>query len=81
MQLLNTIDSQATVEWATATISSASGTDDKWSNTVAEFRCNEEAVQAVERLLTSSWFEKLWVWPEIRLANDTILWQNMLTRS
>ena len=39
MQLLNAIGSQATVEWATATISSASGTDDKWSNTVAEFRC------------------------------------------
>ena len=85
MQLLNTVGSQATV---TAIISSASGTDDKQSNTVAEFRCNEEAMYAVERLFISLWFERLWVWLEIRLANDSalvlhgydiILWQNMLT--
>ena len=45
-------------------------------------------MHAVEWLLTTSEFERLWVRPEICLANDgalvlqgydTILWQNMLT--
>ncbi|KAL2044841.1 hypothetical protein N7G274_002616 [Stereocaulon virgatum] len=88
MRLLNTLSAQVKVDWATRTISSAPGTDNRWRITVADFDCNKDIIHAVERLLASQWFERLWVWPEIRLANDsalvlqgydTILWQDMLT--
>jgi hypothetical protein len=87
MRFLNTLGSQGTIHWATETVSSAPGTNNEWRKTVAGFDSDKDVIHAVERLFTAQWFERLRVWPEIRLANhsglvlhgyDRILWQVML---
>ena len=85
IEFLNELSCQISVDWATKKISSRPGAVKDWRRMVRSFYKSERLVDGLSQLLTSPWFERLWVWQEIRAKDnalvmcsyDRILWQDL----
>ena len=85
--LLNELSCQISVDWATMKISSSPGAVKEWVEMVDNFYNNKELVDGLSHLVTRPWFERLWVWQEIRAkddalvmcSNDRISWRDLLS--
>lgn len=61
-------------------------TEPEWFRSICPIPFSDKVWTAIDRLLQRPWFERLWVWQEIQLANSraiavcghrTMLWQNL----
>ena len=85
IEFLNELNCQISVDWATRTISSRPGAVEDWKKMANSFYNNQKLVDGLSQLLTRPWFERLWVWQEIRAKDnalvmcsyDRILWQDL----
>ena len=85
IESLNDLSRQIDVDWTTRAMSSRSGAVRDWTEMALSFHDSEELVDGLSRLVTRPWFERLWVWQEIRAkdnalvmcAYDRILWQDL----
>ena len=85
IEFLNGLNSLMSVDWATRTISSHPGAVKDWEEMIHNFYDSEKLVDGLFHLLTRPWFERLWVWQEIRAkdnalvicSHDRIRWQDL----
>ena len=85
IEFLNELSSQISVDWATVKTSSRPGAVKDWRRMVDSFYNSEQLVHGLSQLVTRPWFERLWVWQEIRAKDsalvmcsyDLILWQDL----
>ena len=85
IEFLNELSCQLSVDWATRTVSSRPGAVKDWREMIKSFYNSEKLVDGLFQLLTRPWFERLWVWQEIRAKDnalvmcsyDRILWQDL----
>ena len=85
IEFLNELSCQLSVDWATRTVSSRPGAVKDWREMIKSFYNSEKLVDGSFQLLTRPWFERLWVWQEIRAKDealvmcsyDRILWQDL----
>lgn len=75
MQLLTDLDSNIEVDWLRKTMraSSTGNPEPQWADTSEILPYEEREMSALATLLDRSWFERLWVCQEIRLAKSAIL--------
>ena len=89
VRLLEELSSKVTVHWIRQTMEPASnGADKHWANVNEELPYGDREYRAIFSLISCPWFERLWVWQEIRLAKssammicgfDTISWESFRT--
>ncbi|KAK0514932.1 hypothetical protein JMJ35_002311 [Cladonia borealis] len=85
IEFLNDLSCQISVDWATMYISSRPGAVKDWRRMVDSFYNSEQLVHGLSQLVIRPWFERLWVWQEIRAKDsalvmcscDRILWQDL----
>ncbi len=85
IEYLNELSCQISVDWATSQISLRPGAVKDWREMMDSFYNSEKLVDGLSQLLARPWFERLWVWQEIRAkddalvmcAYDRILWQDL----
>ena len=85
IEFLNELSCQVRVDWATWDVSSRPGAVKDWIEMRDSFYDKEELVDGLSQLLMRPWFERLWVWQEIRAKDnalvicsyDRILWQDL----
>lgn len=85
IEFLNELSCQVRVDWVTGKMSSRPGAVKDWIEMTDSFFNKEELVDGLSHLLTRPWFERLWVWQEIRAKDnalvicsyDRILWQDL----
>ena len=85
IEFLNELSCQISVDWATSKISSRPEAVKDWEETRDSFFTNEQLLDGLFQLVTRPWFERLWVWQEIRAKEnalvvcsyDRILWQDL----
>lgn len=70
---LNDIASRVTVDWIRAEMLPTSENNADWADRNSPLRFDEVTSRAIEVLLQRSWFERLWVQQEIRLANQSAI--------
>ena len=70
MQELNTLGASIEVDWSTTVVKPLSGeTYDQWSEEPLPFAEDRKTSAAMDHFLDRSWFKRLWIWQEVRLAN------------
>ena len=82
---LNELSCQISMDWTTAQVSSRPGAVKDWKEMMTSFYNKEKLVDGLSQLVTRPWFERLWVWQEIRAKDnalvmcsyDRILWQDL----
>ena len=89
VRLLEELSSKVTVHWTRQTMEPASnGADKHWANMNEELPYGDKELCAILSLTSCPWFERLWIWQEIRLAkssammicgSDTIPWESFRT--
>ena len=85
IEFLNDLSCQISVDWATGEIRSRPGAVKDWREMRDSFYNSEKLVDGLSQLLARPWFERLWVWQEIRAKDnpivmcsyDRILWQDL----
>lgn len=84
IEMLKNLSCKIQVDWKTTEMKPACQEDPDWADSNVRLPYDKEALDAIHDLLNHSWFERLWIQQEIRLANqsavvmcgfDTILWQ------
>jgi hypothetical protein len=82
------IASSVEVNWLTQTMRSLSGEDASWADKGQAPPFSDGELRAISDFLGRSWFERLWIWQEVRLApRDTLVicgfqsitWQSIKT--
>jgi hypothetical protein len=88
LKLIQELSSKIEVDWLNQVMRPATEDvhDQHWASAEAEIPFDNHQWHALQALLSRSWFERLWVWQEIRLADlntaivmcgfDFILWRN-----
>ena len=89
LRLLEKLSSNITVDWLRVTMEPRSnGADKHWADLNEELPYGNGDVFAIYSLISRPWFERLWIWQEIRLAKsnailicgfDTIPWESFRT--
>ena len=70
MQVLDALGSTIQVDWALLRAKPLSdGSTDRWSEESLPFVEDRRTLAAIGSLLDRSWFKRLWIWQEVRLAN------------
>ena len=70
MQELNTLGSTIEVDWVAKVVKPSSGrTYEQWIEEALPFADDSRTLAAIQSLLNRSWFKRLWIWQEVRLAN------------
>lgn len=85
IEFLNELSCQISVDWVTMKTSSRPEAAKDWKEMTDSFYNSETLVDGLSQLLTRPWFERLWVWQEIRAKDnasvmcsyDRILWQDL----
>ena len=87
LEILSKLSSEIKVDYAQYTMSPASSESTQhWSDTKISLPYSRNELSNINALLHRSWFSRLWVWQEIRLARrnsilicglNTILWQSL----
>ena len=86
VKMLNDLSSRTKIDWSALTFTT-NGDGDLESPRTDLSKDDHVGWVAVLRLLERSWFDRLWIWQEIRLANDRavvycghdgILWKDLL---
>ena len=85
IEFLNELSCQISVDWVTKKVSSRPGAVEDWVKMVRSFYKGKKLVGGLSQLVTRPWFERLWVWQEIRAKDnalvicsyDRILWQDL----
>jgi hypothetical protein len=73
LECVETVSSNIKVDWGTVTMVPFSAQSEAfWIDRDAELPFSEAQLLAVSSLLSRSWFNRLWIWQEIRLARDAI---------
>ena len=69
MQELNALGSTIEMEWAIAVVKPLSGAHySQWIEEPLSFAEDVKITAAIDRFLERSWFKRLWIWQEARLA-------------
>ena len=89
LRLLEELSSTITVDWIHSTMASRSdGSDKVWADESKELPYGDREFCAIYSLISCPWFERLWIWQEIRLAkpnailicgSDTLPWKSFRT--
>ena len=89
LRLLEELSSKITVDWLHQKMEPASNSADKhWADLDEELPYGDKEVCAIYSLIGNHWFERLWIWQEIRLAKsnammicgfDMIPWESFRT--
>lgn len=89
IKVLVELSSKITVNWGHMTMEpTSSGVDDHWADENQELPYGDKELLALYSLISCPWFERLWIWQEIRLAKsnailicgyDTIPWESFRT--
>ena len=89
LSLLQELSSTVTVDWVYETMEPMSnGAEKHWADMNEELPYGDKELRAIYSLMTCPWFERLWIWQEIRLAKsnammicgtDTITWKSFRT--
>ena len=70
MQELNALGSTIEVDWAIERVKPLSGDHyNQWLGQPLPFAEDRKTLAAIETFLDRSWFKRLWIWQEIRLAD------------
>ena len=85
MQELNALGSTIEMEWAVTVVKPLSGAQySQWIEEPLPFAEDRNIIAAIDRFLDRSWFKRLWIWQEVRLAGvgalmicggECMLWQ------
>ena len=85
LRVLRDLSSKITADWLHETLEPKShGTDEHWADVNKDLPYGDKEFRAINSLLSCPWFERLWIWQEIRLAksnaimicgSDTIPWE------
>ena len=69
MQELNALGSTIEMDWNTGTVKPLSGAHfNQWIEESLPFKEDRRIIAAIDRFLERSWFKRLWIWQEVRLA-------------
>ena len=89
LKILKELSSKLVVDWHCITIESISnGKEEDWGDKTKYLPYGDEELRAIHSLVNRRWFERLWIWQEIRLAksnaimmcgSDTISWMSFRT--
>ena len=89
LRVLGDLSSKITVDWVHRTMEPLSnGTDKHWADLNENLPYGDKEFRAIYSLISCPWFERLWIWQEIWLANsnammicgsDTISWKSFRT--
>ena len=72
VEILDHVASKFTVDWITHTVLGIGENRDD-SHLEKGLRFNTQQLSSIERLLERPWFERLWVWQEVRLARSAVV--------
>ena len=70
---LQDLGSHLEVDWTLLHVSSSSRDEFDWASVVNKLIKNKGVVDAIVELLIAPWFDRLWIWQEIRLAKENAL--------
>ena len=74
IQELNTLGSTTTVDWTTQEVKPLSGDHyGQWIEEPLPSAEDRKTLAAIRSFLDRSWFKRLWIWQEVRLADDGAL--------
>jgi hypothetical protein len=76
MEVLNSLGSKINVDWVKRVITKPAGSkepDSEDFDMTMKPRYGDREILALKFLFFRSWFERLWIWQEIRLASDAII--------
>ncbi|KAH8599551.1 heterokaryon incompatibility protein-domain-containing protein [Bisporella sp. PMI_857] len=86
IELLRPLKDKVLIDWATRTMmpSSPEPSEAHWADRSVSLPFDESQMFAIHHLLGRPWFERLWVWQEVRLAtvahiqcgNTTLEWES-----
>ena len=89
IQELNALRSTIEVDWTTEEVKPLSGDDyGQWIEEPLPFAENRKILAAIDHFLDRSWFKRLWIWQEVRLAavgalmicgEESMLWHTFRT--
>ena len=89
LRLLGELSSKITVNWLLLTMEPVSnGAEKHWADRNENLPYGDKELHAICSLISCPWFERLWIWQEIRLAKsnaimicgyDTIHWESFRT--
>lgn len=89
LRILRELSSKVTVNWDLITMKPTSkSVDEHWADESKELPYGDKELFTIYSLISCPWFERLWIWQEIRLASstailicgsDTIPWESFRT--
>lgn len=72
IEYIKTVASHIEVNWAMQTMKSISD-DATWADESTKLNITSQEMTALEHFLLRSWFERLWIWQEIKLASSIVI--------
>jgi hypothetical protein len=73
MDKLGELSSSVTVDWRTFALTPGDAAESHWADTMVSLPFTEEELCAIESLFSRSWFVRLWVIQEVKLAQEAVV--------
>jgi hypothetical protein len=72
LKCLQDIDSKAKFNWSSRKVNTVRG-EEKWADRSTRLDLQDKEVSALLNIFNAGWFDRLWIWQEVRMASTTPL--------